>query len=45
MTYSKTDTSPEEINKQYNDEINRMKSYFTSEYEKKIFTIYDRCRN
>ncbi len=35
-TYSKTDTPLDEIIQQYNDEIDTMKSYFTSEYEKTI---------
>lgn len=35
-TYSKTDTPLNEIIQQYNDEIDAMKSYFTSEYEKTI---------
>ena len=35
-TYSKTDTPLDEIIQQYNDEIDAMKSYFTSEYEKTI---------
>lgn len=35
-TFSKTDTPLNEIIQQYNDEIDAMKSYFTSEYEKTI---------
>lgn len=35
-TYNKSDTPLDEIIQQYNDEIDAMKSYFTSEYEKTI---------
>lgn len=35
-TYSKSDTPLDEIIRQYNDEIDAMKAYFTSEYESTI---------